>query len=149
MKAPFAALLLGGTLMSLTESCIAVMVAATSLAVTLPALHRTMDIYKLQSAAFSVAATMQSTRIAAINRSRDCRISVTSATTYGIECEEGSSWRRIQVFTMPRRITLEANARPEFHRRGNVSPTATLTLRNPSGAVRRVIVNVNGRVRIQ
>ena len=134
--------------MSLTESCIAAMVAATSLAVTLPALNRTMDIYRLQSAAFSVAATMQSARIAAINRSRDCRISVTSATTYGIECEEGS-WRRIQGFTMPRHITIEANARPEFHRRGNVSPTATLTLRNPSGAVRRVIVNLNGRVRIQ
>jgi Tfp pilus assembly protein FimT len=134
--------------MSLTESCIAAMVAATSLAVTLPALNRTMDIYKLQSAAHSVATAMQSARIAAINRSRDCRVSVTSATTYGIECDEGS-WRRIQEFTMPRRITIEANARPEFHRRGNVSPTATLTLRNPSGAVRRVIVNVNGRVRIQ
>jgi hypothetical protein len=50
---------------------------------------------------------------------------------------------------MPGRITIEANARPEFHRRGNVSPTATLTVRNSVGGVRRVIVNVNGRVRIQ
>ena len=134
--------------MSLTESCIAAMVAATSLAVTLPALNRTMDTYKLQSAAHSVAATMQSARIAAINRSRDCRISVTSATTYGIECDDGS-WRSIQRLTMPGRITIEANAKPEFHRRGNVSPTATLIVRNPSGGLRRVIVNVNGRVRIQ
>jgi len=134
--------------MSLTESCIAAMVAATSLAVALPALTRTMDIYKLQAAASSVAATLHSARITAINRNRDCRVTVTSATTYGIECDEGS-WQRVQTVNMPGRITIEANARPEFHRRGNVSPTATLTVRNPSGSLRRVIVNVNGRVRIQ
>jgi Tfp pilus assembly protein FimT len=134
--------------MSLVESCIAATVAATSLAIALPALSRTMDIYKLQSAASSVAATMHSARIAAITRNRDCRLSVTSAMTYGIECDEGS-WKWIQSFTTPGRITIEANARAEFHRRGNVSPTATVTLRNASGAVRRVIVNVNGRVRIQ
>ena len=134
--------------MSLTESCIAAMIAATSLAVALPALTRTMDIYKLQAAASGVAATLHSARIAAINRNRDCRVIVSSATAYGIECDEGS-WERVQTLTMPARITIEANARPEFHRRGNVSPTATLTVRNPSGGVRRVIVNVNGRVRIQ
>ena len=134
--------------MSLTESCVAAMVLATSMTVALPALTRTMDAYKLQSAASGVAAAMQSARIAAITRNRDCRISVTSAVTYRIECDEGS-WKVVQRFEMPRRITIEANARPEFHRRGNVSPTATLTVRNSVGGVRRVIVNVNGRVRIQ
>jgi hypothetical protein len=91
---------------------------------------------------------MQSARIAAITRNRDCRISVTSAVTWLIECDEGS-WQVVQRFTMPSRITIDANGRPEFHRRGNVSPTATLTVRNSVGGVRRVIVNVNGRVRIQ
>jgi hypothetical protein len=107
-----------------------------------------MDAYKLQSVASGVAASMQSARIAAITRNHDCRISVTSAVTYLIECDNGS-WYPVQRMTMPRRITIEANARPEFHRRGNVSPTATLTVRNPAGGVKRVIVNVNGRVRIQ
>jgi len=73
---------------------------------------------------------------------------VTSASSYVIECDEGS-WRTIERLPMPRGITMNANARPEFHRRGNVSPTATVTLRNGVGTIRRVIVNVNGRVRIQ
>ena len=55
----------------------------------------------------------------------------------------------IEHITMPRGITVEANARPEFHRRGNVSPTATLTLRNRPERSVALIVNVNGRVRIQ
>ncbi len=134
--------------MSLTESCVVAMVLATSMTLALPALSRTMDAYKLQSAASGVATAMQSARIAAITRNRDCRITVTSAMTYLIECDEGA-WKVVQRLEMPRRITIDANARPEFHRRGNVSPTATLTVRNSVGGVSRVIVNVNGRVRIQ
>ena len=134
--------------MSLIESCIAAAVAATSIAVALPALSRTMDTYRLNAAASSVAAGMHVTRIAAITRNRDCRLTVTSASSYVIECQE-DIWRTLKRFSMPDRITIEANARPEFHRRGNVSPTATVTLRNPAGALKRVIVNVNGRIRVQ
>ena len=134
--------------MSLTESCIAAVVVSAVMAVSLPSLNRTMDTYRLRSAASGVAAQMHATRIAAITRNCDCRLTVTSAVSYRIECDEGS-WRVIERFTPPRGITVTANARPEFHRRGNVSPTATFTLRNAAGAVKRVIVNVNGRVRIQ
>jgi hypothetical protein len=134
--------------MSLTESCIAAAVLATSMVIATPALDRTMDTYKLQSAASAVAARMHAARIASITQNRDCRITVTSALSYVLECDEGT-WRVIERVAMPGRITIEANARPEFHRRGNVSPTATLTLRNPEGAAKRVVINVNGRVRIQ
>ena len=134
--------------MSLTESCVAALVVSTTMAVTLPSLNRTIQTYALQSAAQDVAARMQFARISAISRNCDCRIAVTSAASYIIECDQGS-WRTIARLKVPRAITVEANARPEFHRRGNVSPTATITLRNVSGARRRVIVNVNGRVRIQ
>jgi type II secretory pathway pseudopilin PulG len=134
--------------MSLIESCVAAAVVATSVAVALPALTRTMDTYRLHAEASRVAAHMHSTRIAAITRSRDCRLSITSAKSYLMECQE-DAWTIVGRFSMPERITIEANARPEFHRRGNVSPTATVTLRNPNGGVKRVIVNVNGRIRIQ
>ena len=134
--------------MSLAEFCVAAVVVSTVMAVSLPSLNRARQIYALRSAAHDVAGRMHFARIAAISRNRDCRLTVTSAASYVIECDEGS-WRPIERLTMPRGITLNANARPEFHRRGNVSPTATLTLRNSVGAVRRVIVNVNGRVRIQ
>ena len=134
--------------MSLTESLIAAAVISTSMAMALPSLSRTMAIYKLQSAAHEVATRMQSARISSISRNRDCRIAVTSAVSYVIECQE-TSWHVIDRVTVPEGVTVEANARPEFHRRGNVSPTATITLRNRNGGVRRVIVNVNGRLRIQ
>ena len=134
--------------MSLTESCIAAIVITTATAVTLPSMNRARQTYILRSAAYDVAARLHFTRISAISRSCDCRVVVTSATTYAIECDQGS-WQTIEKLTVPRGITVEANARPEFHRRGNVSPAATITLRNTAGAIRRVIVNVNGRVRLQ
>jgi Tfp pilus assembly protein FimT len=118
------------------------------MAVALPSLNRTRQTYALQAAAHDVAARMHFTRIAAISRNQDCRMAVVSAVSYVIECDD-SGWRVIARLSMPRGITVAASARPEFHRRGNVAPTATFTLRNPAGTSRRVIVNVNGRVRIQ
>jgi type II secretory pathway pseudopilin PulG len=135
--------------MSLTESCIAAVVVSTVMAVALPSVNRARQTYTLRSAAQDVAARMHFARIAAISRNRDCRLVVTSSVSYVIECDDDGSWRAIEHLATPRGITLSANARPEFHRRGHVSPTATFTLRNTAGAIRRVIVNVNGRVRIQ
>ena len=134
--------------MSLTESCIAAAVISASMAIALPSLNRASAVYKLRAAAQETASRMQSARISAIARNRDCRMAVTSSVSYVIECQD-ASWYVIDRVSVPEGITVEANARPEFHRRGNVSPTATFTLRNRHGAVRRVIVNVNGRVRIQ
>lgn len=134
--------------MSLTESCVAAVVVSAVMAVALPAMNRTRQTYALHAAAHDVASRMQFTRITAIVRNRDCRMTVTSASSYVIECDE-APWRVIERVTMPADITVQASARPEFHRRGNVAPTATLTVRNRAGKSKRVIVNVNGRVRIQ
>ena len=134
--------------MSLIESCVAAVVVSTVMVTALPSLNRARQIYTLRSAAYDVAAKMHFSRISAISRNRDCRMAVTSASSYVIECDE-TTWRVIERITMPRGVTVEANARPEFHRRGNVSPTATLILRNRAGAIKRIVVNVNGRVRIQ
>jgi len=134
--------------MSLTESCVAALVVSTVTAIAVPPINRARNTYALRAAANDVASRMHFARISAISRNRDCRLTVTSSASYVIECDEGS-WRIIERLAVPRGITLTANARPEFHRRGNVSPTATFTLRNTAGATRNVIVNVNGRVRIQ
>ena len=134
--------------MSLTESCVAAVVVSTVMAVAVPSLNRAKQTYTLQAAAHDVAARMHFTRISAIARNRDCRMAVVAAVSYVIECDE-MPWRVIERLSMPKGITVEAGARPEFHRRGNVAPTATFTLRNSAGMSQRVIVNVNGRVRIQ
>lgn len=134
--------------MSLTESCVAAVVVSTVMAVALPSLNRSRQTYTLSAAAHDVASRMHSTRILAIVRNQDCRMAVTSASSYVIECDE-APWQIVERITMPKGITVEASARPEFHRRGNVAPTATFTVRNRARMSRRVIVNVNGRVRIQ
>ena len=133
--------------MSLTESLVAGAVVSTVMAIALPSVNSARKTYMLRHAAHEVASGMQAARVSAITRNRDCRMSATSAVSYVVECED-TAWQVVERHTVPRGVTLEANARPEFHRRGNVSPTATFTLRSDAGTV-RVIVNVNGRVRLQ
>jgi Tfp pilus assembly protein FimT len=145
---PFAASLTGGSKMTLPESCIVAAIVSTLMAIATPSLVRAKETYALASAAHEVAAKMHATRITAIVRNQDCRITVTSATSYVTECQT-TSWQTIERITLHGNITVTANARPEFHRRGNVSPTGTFTLSNASGRTVRVVVNVNGRVRIQ
>jgi type II secretory pathway pseudopilin PulG len=134
--------------MTLTESCIAAAVVSTLMAIATPSLIRARETYTLAAAARDVASKMHAARITAIVRNQDCRLTVTSATSYVTECQT-TSWQVLERITLSGDITVTANARPEFHRRGNVSPTGTFTLSNPSGRTIRVVVNVNGRVRIQ
>jgi len=135
--------------MTFTESCVAAAVASTLMAIAAPSLVRAKETYTLSAAAHEVAAKMHATRITAIVRNQDCRLTVTSASSYVMECQSGSLWQVVERVAVSGDIAVTANARPEFHRRGNVSPTGTFTLSNPSGRAARVVVNVNGRVRIQ
>jgi len=134
--------------MTLTEVLIAVTIVLMSMAISIPSLLQERETYELLSAARMVESRMQSARIHAVTRNRDCRINFTSPSTYVVECQ-GSAWETIEAVSMPRGITAAASARPEFHERGNVAPTATVTVWNSKGRSMRVIVNVNGRVRIQ
>ena len=134
--------------MSLMESCIALTVVCTMMAISAPSLIRTRQIYRLQSTAREIASRMQSARIEAITRNGDCRVNVLSPTSYVLECQDGP-WRTIESISVPAGITVSANNRPEFHRRGNVSPTATFTVSDRYGHSFKVVVNVNGRVRVQ
>ena len=65
-----------------------------------------------------------------------------------IECQS-AVWETIDTIALPRGITISANARPEFHRRGNVAPAGTVTVWDSDGHSVRVIVNINGRIRLQ
>ena len=134
--------------MSLTETCLGLAIAASVMIIATPSLVRAREEYVLRAAAHDVATKMYAARIAAIARNRDCRLRVTSTISYVIECQ-GAVWETIDAVSMPRRITISSNARPEFHRRGNVAPAATVTVRDTGGHAVRVIVNINGRVRIQ
>ena len=134
--------------MTLTEVLIAVTILLMSMAIATPSLLQERETYELLSAARMVESRMQSARIHAVTRNRDCRVNVTSPSTYQVECQ-GSSWETVETVSLPHGLTASASARPEFHERGNVAPTATITVWNSKGRSLRVIVNVNGRVRIQ
>ena|SRR6187399_302758 len=134
--------------MSLTETLVAVTILVTSIAIATPSLLRSREAYELQSAARMVESRMQSARILAVRRNRDCRVNVTSTSSYALECQ-GTAWETIETVSLPHGLTVTASASPVFHERGSVAPTATITVWNSRGRSLRVIVNVNGRVRIQ
>jgi Tfp pilus assembly protein FimT len=137
--------------MSLTESCIAVTIVSITMAMASPSLIRARETYVLQSEARSVAAKLHAARVLAVVRNRDCRIVVPTPVSYFTECQSSatSQWHTTDTTSLPEGFTITANAKPEFHRHGNVSPAATLTVCNRFLRCLRIVVNVNGRVRIQ
>ena len=134
--------------MTLLESCVTVTIISITAVVAVPSLVRARENYQLDAAARQVAGNMQWARIKAVSRNRDCRLRVTSPVTYAIECE-APFWKPDENIVLPRGFRITANAAPQFHRRGNVSPTATITVFNSQGRSRRVIVNITGRVRVE
>ncbi len=133
--------------MSLVETCISVAIISTVTLIAVPALNQTRDDYLLKSVAADVATRMHTARIRAIGRNIDCRLRVTSTVTYAVECQD-PVWVLVEPVVLPPGFTISANARPEFHRLGNVSPTGTVTVMNQAGRVKSVIVNNGGRIRI-
>jgi Tfp pilus assembly protein FimT len=133
--------------MTLLESCASIAIVSIAVVFAAPSLIRARESYHLNSVARQVAGKMQWTRLKAISRNRDCRMIVNSQNSYLVECQY-STWRRDEIVTLPRGIRIAANASPEFHERGNVSPTATFTISDSRGHSRRVVVNITGRVRV-
>ena len=133
--------------MSLLESCAAIAIISTVTVFAAPSLIKARENYELDAVARQVAGKMQWTRIKAISRNRDCRIRVLSPVSYVIECQE-VGWETAEMVTLPRAFRITATASPEFHGRGNVAPTATLTVWDRRAKSKRVVVNITGRVRV-
>jgi Tfp pilus assembly protein FimT len=134
--------------MSLLESCASIAIVATLTVFAAPSLVRARENYQLDVVARQVAGKMQWTRIQAISRTRDCRIRVNSQTSYIVECQR-PDWVAEETVVLDRGFQITATASPEFHPRGNVGPTATLTVWGARSKTKRVIVNITGRVRVE
>src|SRR5262245_30149061 len=146
MASPFA--LLEKKRMSLLEICISVLIALVALTTTAPALFRARDVYLLDAAARDVAARLYAARVHSVTENRSCRLRVISPVTYAMECRQ-AAWEVLDQVNLSRGLTVTANAKPEFHPRGVVTPTATISVWDSRGQVKRVVVNVNGRIRIE
>jgi type II secretory pathway pseudopilin PulG len=134
--------------MSLVETCVTIALISVVALFAVPALLQSRDDYVVQSAANDVASKLHAARIRAISRNVDCRLRVISSATYAIECND-PVWIVTETIILPRGMTIVQNAAPQFHRLGNVVPTATITVSNAKGRQKKVIVNNGGRVRIQ
>ena len=134
--------------MSLLETCASVAIVSTVVVFAAPSLIKARENYQLDAVARQVAGKTQWTRIKAISRNRDCRVRVNSATSYVVECED-PNWRADETVVLPLGFRITANASPEFHKRGNASPSATLVVSDNHSNTKRVIVNITGRVRVQ
>jgi type II secretory pathway pseudopilin PulG len=134
--------------MTLLESLITVAVISVTAVVAVPSLLRARESYALDAAARQVAGHLQSARIKAISRNRDCRLRVTSPASYAVECED-PVWRTDESVVLRAGFRITANATPQFHRRGNASPSATIAVSNALGRTKRIIVNITGRIRLE
>jgi Tfp pilus assembly protein FimT len=133
--------------MSLLESCASVAILSIVVFFGAPSLVRARENYQLQQVARQVGSNLQWTRVKAISRSRDCRVRVTSATSYVIECQD-PVWVTDQAVLLPEGFQITANASPEFHKRGNAAPAGTLTITDIRSRSKSVTVNITGRVRV-
>ena len=134
--------------MSLLEACAGVAIISGVVFFAAPSLIRARKNYQLDVVSRQVAAKTQWTRIKAISRDRDCRIRVDSQTSYVIECQGPTTWQADESVALPHGFKITASAWPEFHARGNVAPTATLTIWNVHSKTKAVVVNITGRVRV-
>src|SRR5215471_13473841 len=134
--------------MSLLESLVSIAIISTVVMFAAPSLIKARENYQLEAVARQVAGKMQWTRIKAISRDRDCRIRVDSQSSYVIECQSPTTWQADENVILPRGFKITASAWPEFHARGNVAPTATLTIWDVHSKTRAVVVNITGRVRV-
>ncbi len=133
--------------MSLLESCASIAIVSIMVVFAAPSLIKARENYQLDAVARQVAGKMQWTRIKAISRNRDCRVRVNSQTSYVIECQY-ADWFADETVVLPNGFRITATASPEFHARGNVAPTATLTVLDTHSASKHIVVNITGRVRV-
>src|SRR6059058_4323833 len=103
--------------MTLLESCAGIAIVSSVVLLAAPSLIRARENYQLDVIARQVAGDMQWTRIKAISRSRDCRLRVSSDTSYIIECQD-PAWQSDKSVSLPHGFHVAASAWPEFHKRG-------------------------------
>jgi Tfp pilus assembly protein FimT len=134
--------------MSLLELLAGVAIVSAAVVFAAPSLIKARENYELEAVARHVATRLQWARLRAITGNHDCRVRVVSAVAVIVECEN-PIWQTRDTLTLPRGFVVTATASPRFQPRGNVAPTATLTVRNAASKTKRVVVNITGRVRLE
>lgn len=132
---------------TLFEVLVAALVVALLALVAIPPIREAQRNLQFDAVASRIRSELHRIRILSIVRNADCRLRVTTPTSYIVECE-APEWVGLGFNEVPRGFEISANNEPEFHPRGNVGPMATIRVLS-GGDEKRVIVSRSGRVRIE
>src|SRR4030095_10547927 len=102
--------------MSLLESLVSVAIISTVVMFAVPSLIKARENYQLDAVARQVAGKMQWTRIKAISRNRDCRMRVSSPSSYVVECQY-PEWQADENVVLPAGVRTHTAGPTEGHAR--------------------------------
>lgn len=132
---------------TLFESLIAVLLIGIASLTAIPPILEATENLRFGLFTSHVRSELHRVRILSISRNEDCRLRVTSRTSYVIECQS-PDWTTLESRIVPLGIQVSANNAPEFHPLGNVGPMATIRIWLDDQQ-KRVVVSRSGRVRTE
>ena len=128
------------------ELMIVIFIISAISMVAIPQLMVAREEYRLTAVAGQVVGAMSNARILSVSRNTDYRVNVSDIDTYLIQEDVSGTWTTEFTYDLPSGYTFgTSGAINEFHSRGNATPVATLTITNPNGTTRDVVVEVSGR----
>jgi Tfp pilus assembly protein FimT len=128
--------------------------------VAIPRLTEAWDDYRLTAVTGSVSGVMARARVLSVSRNEDIRVYVSDTSTYELQTESSpGTWTTLvrnpdadaadqvsESYQLPGGFLFgAAGSINEFHSRGNATPVATLTVTNPNGTTRDIVVELSGR----
>lgn len=134
---------------TLFETLIALFILTAVSVLAIPPIDQARRRAEFAAVTQRVTAQLHETRSLALSRDQDCRLRVTTETSYIVECQTTADWQTVGSHALPAGYSVAANNAPEFHPLGNVAPMATIRLLNEKGEEMRVIVSRSGRVRTE
>ena len=146
---------------TLIESIVVVGLIAAILAVAIPALYRTYQANRVQSAARTMAANLRFARMAAVKRKITFQVTVLDETevsdpnTYSVQYDPSRSnsfvdYRKLET-DIPNGVIIDSSSLNslKFNSRGGAQPSGTILLIGTDSTKYNVIINIAGSVTIQ
>lgn len=108
---------------------------------------------RLAGAARQIGSDLEQARLFAVAHQRDVRLVATGgAAEYRLEEATPDGWRGLRVAQLPPALRVVATTAPggvfRFTPRGSAAAFGTIVVQDDTGATRRIVVNIAGRVRI-
>ncbi|MGH7859838.1 MAG: GspH/FimT family pseudopilin [Candidatus Binatia bacterium] len=130
-----------------------VAIAGTLMAWSYPRLASLSSVYRLDGAAWNLAATLQKTRLRAIAEGVPFQVVFdTGQKTYQIQKDPGSGFENdgpARAIDDSGSISLSTAPTPIFNTRGTVEAAAVIILTSPSGGVRKIAAGLGGRIIVE